>query len=112
MISFARMVTNSALASGLAAGMALRSVSISRVQHEPHLIGRRAVTGGAIGGQLHLMRLDQVLGLAAFAIDRLIKMLRLAGQRGDDVADIESQRCCLKPGHHLARLVPALGPIA
>lgn len=57
------------------------------------------------------MQLDQVLGLAAFAIDGFIEILRVAGQRRDHVADVETLRCRLDARDHLARLVPALGLI-
>jgi hypothetical protein len=39
------------------------------MQDEAHLIGKRRAAAGAAGGKLTLMHLDQVLGLAARAID-------------------------------------------
>ncbi len=59
------------------------------VEREPHLIGRRAVTGHAVRRQLGLVQLDQVLHLPALAVDVLIKVLRRAFERGDDVADVD-----------------------
>ena len=56
------------------------------MQHEPQLIGGRAVTRHAVGRQLRLVQLDQVLHLPALAIDVLVKMLRRALERGDDIA--------------------------
>ncbi len=60
---------------------------------------------------LRLVQLDQVLSLTTSAINRLIKMLRLAGQRGDRITDIEPLRCRLDACHDLARFVSALGLI-
>jgi hypothetical protein len=59
------------------------------VENEPHLIGRRAVARHAVGGELRLVQLDQVLHLPALAIDVLVKVLRRAFERGDDVADVD-----------------------
>ena len=44
-----------------------------RVQREPHLIGDRGAAGRAVGGELGLVQLDQVLGLAARAIERVVE---------------------------------------
>ena len=38
------------------------------VQDEPHLVGSGSPAAGAVGGELGLVQLDQVLGLAAGAI--------------------------------------------
>ena len=38
------------------------------VQDQPELVGERALTGGAVRGELALVQLDQVLGLAAGAV--------------------------------------------
>ena len=61
------------------------------VQDEPHLIGERRAAAGAVGGELGLVQLDQVLGLAARAVETGIEPLGGAGADvGDDVADIET----------------------
>ena len=39
------------------------------VQHEAHLVGECRSTTGAVGGKLALVQLDQVLGLAAGAVE-------------------------------------------
>ncbi len=89
------------------------------VKNEPHLIGRCAVTRHAIRRQLRLVQLDQVLHLAAFAIDILVKVLCRPRERSDDVADVDLlahaglpgdrlQRA-LEPSHHFARPPPAVG---
>ena len=55
------------------------------------------------------MALDQVFGLAARAVKRVVDMLgRAFGQRGDDVADIHAQRAGLDPGDDAALAGPAL----
>jgi hypothetical protein len=64
------------------------------VKDQTHLVGERTAAAGAIGGELSLVQLDQVLGLAAGAIDRLVDMLGRSGlETGDDEADIEPLRC-------------------
>jgi hypothetical protein len=42
------------------------------VQDEAHLIGERRAAVGAVGGELTLVRLDQVLGLAARTIEGVV----------------------------------------
>ena len=61
------------------------------VQDEPHLIGQRRAATGAVGGKLGLVQLDQVLGLAARAVEALIQPPGgAAADVGDDIADIET----------------------
>ena len=89
------------------------------VKNKAHLIGGRAVTRHPIRRQLRFVQLDQVLHLPALAIDVLVKVLRRALERGDDVADVDLLahvgRSCdrlqraFKPSHDLARSVPAAG---
>ena len=68
------------------------------MQDQAHLVGERAAAAGTIRGELSLVQLDQVLGLAAGAIDRLVDMLgRSSLETGDDKADIEPLRCGLDP---------------
>ena len=68
-----RKVVNSALARSRALGMASRTVEHQPigggVQHEADLVGEWRAAGRAIGGQLCLVQLDQVLGLSARAIE-------------------------------------------
>ena len=44
------------------------------VQDEAELVGDRALAGGPVGGELALVQLDEVLGLAAGAVDIFIEM--------------------------------------
>src|SRR5580693_882247 len=60
----------------------------SGVEDEPYLIGGRAVARHAVRGELRLVQLDQVFHLSALAIDVLVKVLRRAFERGDDVTDV------------------------
>ena len=48
------------------------------VQDEPHLVGQRRAAAGAIGGELGLVLLDQVLGLPAGAVERFINLFGIA----------------------------------
>ena len=48
------------------------------MQDKPHLVGERRAATGAIGRQLRLVLLDQVLGLSAGAVDCLINVLGIA----------------------------------
>src|SRR6202163_4783348 len=57
------------------------------VQDEPHLIGERAAAAGAVGGELGLVQLDEILRLAAGAVERLVDIL---GRPGLDVSDNEA----------------------
>ncbi len=98
---------------------AVHQPECSSVECEPHLIGRRTVTRHAVRRQLRLVQLDEVLHLPALAVDVLVKVLRRALERGDDVADVHLlahsgrsglagvrlQRT-LQPRHHFARTFP------
>jgi hypothetical protein len=44
------------------------------VQDEAHLIGERRAAAGAVGGELTLVHLDQVLGLAARTIEGVVSV--------------------------------------
>src|SRR5512145_1982374 len=68
---------------------AVHQPECGRVQHETHLVGGRAVAAHAVGRQLRLVQLDQVLHLPALAIDVLVEVLRAAFERGGDVADVD-----------------------
>ncbi len=52
----------------------------SGVQHKANLIGRCAVTGGAVRGELGLVQFDQILHQPALAIDALVKVLWITCQ--------------------------------
>jgi hypothetical protein len=45
------------------------------VEHEADLVGERRTAAGAIGGELRLMQLDQILGLAARTIGAVVDPL-------------------------------------
>ena len=62
------------------------------VQDQPDLIGERAAAGGSVRGELVLVQLDEVLGLAAGAVDNFEEMAALGVERGDDVAGVEATR--------------------
>ena len=78
------------------------------VQDEAELVGDRALAGGPVGGELALVQLDQVLGLAANAIYSFVEMAGVSAERGDDVAGVEAARGGLQPGDDPA--FAALGP--
>jgi hypothetical protein len=78
------------------------------VQDETELIGAGAAAGGAVGGELGLVQLDEVLGLAARAI--VVEVLGRTLEGGDDVARIEAAGGGFAPGdarRGLAQLLPA-----
>jgi peroxiredoxin len=63
------------------------------------------------GGELALVQLDQVLGLAAGAVDSFVEMAGLAAERGDDVAGVEAARGRLQPGDDTAFALPGSGGV-
>ena len=81
------------------------------VQDEAELVGDRALAGGPVGGELALVQLDEVLGLAAGAVDIFIEMAGVAAERGDDVAGVEAARGGLQPGDDPAFAVPRTGGV-
>src|ERR1700730_19473483 len=80
------------------------------------------MTRHAVRRQLRLMKLDQVFHLPALAVNVLVKMLRGALERSDDITDVDllahagrddfsggvRSRRALQPRHHLARPCPAV----
>ena len=68
------------------------------MQDEAELVGDRALAGGPVRGELALVQLDEVLGLAAGAVNIFIEMAGVSAERGDDVAGVEAARACLQPG--------------
>ena len=108
-------VANSAQASGI-----LRGHGIAQGEHQPvgrgvqdeaELVGERALAGGPVGGELALVQLDEVLGLAAGAVDIFIEMAGVSAERGDDVAGVEAARGGLQPGDDPAFAVPRTGGV-
>ena len=81
------------------------------VEHQPELVGERALAGSPVGGELALVLLDEVLGLAARAVDPLLEAAGLAGERGDDVARIEAAGRRLQPGDDTAFPAPRAGGV-
>ena len=81
------------------------------MQDEAELVGDRALAGGPVGGELALVQLDEVLGLAAGAVDIFIEMARLSAERGNDVAGVEAPRGGLQPGDDPAFAVSRTGGV-
>jgi len=81
------------------------------VEHRSELVGERDLVGGPVGGELDLVLLDEVLGLAAGAVDPFIKMAGPACERGDDVARVEAALCRLQPGNDPALPAPRAGGV-
>src|ERR1700732_4970827 len=69
------------------------------MEHETDLVGERRRATGASGGELRLMQLDQILGLAARAIQAVVDPLGRADiEAGDDEADVETEHRRLNTG--------------
>ena len=68
--------------------------------------------GGAVGGEVQLVRLDQVLGLSAGAIDLLVERLGQARQIGDDEAAVGALGSGLDAGDDAALDLPAFRGVA
>ena len=89
---------------------------VTDVEHQPigggmenqtDLVGDRRSAAGSIGGELSLVHLDQVLGLAAGAVDHVIDPLgRSDGEVVDDKADVEAEGGRLDAGASATRGVP------
>jgi hypothetical protein len=99
--------------------MASRTVSINHqpisggVENEADLIGERRTATGAVGGELRLMLLDQILGLAARAIQAVVDPLGRADiEAGDDEADVEAAHCRLNTGEGAPFAIPGLVLVA
>jgi len=95
-----------------------------RGQHQADLVGDRGMARGAVGRELRLVQLDQVLRLAPLAVDALVKPFGIALERGYDVAHVDllahrvrarRRRVGLQRGldarDHPARPRPAAGPM-
>ena len=62
------------------------------VDQEPELVGGSAAAGGAVGGEMQLVRLDQIFSLAAGAVELVVEPARRAGDVGDDEAAVGALR--------------------
>src|SRR5271165_7517726 len=75
---------------------------------EPH-----TTATGAIGGELRLMQLDQILGLTARAIQAVVDPLGRAGiEAGDDEADVEAEHRRLNTGDGAPFAIPGFRLVA
>ena len=68
------------------------------VQDEAELVGDQALAGRPVRVELDLVLLDQVLDLAAGAVEPFEEMAGLSAERGDDVSRVEAARTCLHLG--------------
>jgi hypothetical protein len=82
------------------------------VDQEAELVGCRLAAGGAVGGEVQLVRLDQVFGLPARAIDLLVERLGQTREIGNDEAAVGALRPGLDTGDDAALDIPAFGGIA
>ncbi len=83
------------------------------MQHEAHLVGDGGTAGCAIGSELRLVELDQVLGLATRAVEAFVNLLgRAVFERGDDEADVEAECRRFDAGNSPSRAVPRTGLVA
>jgi hypothetical protein len=76
------------------------------VKDQPELVGIWFAARSAVGGELSLVPFDEVLGLAATAIDALVKKLCRACERGGDVAHVEAFLGSLDAGGAATLLSP------
>jgi len=79
------------------------------MENEAELVGKRRTAAGAIGGELRLVQLDQIFGLAARAIQAVVDPLGRADiEAGDDEADVEAERGRLNTGDRAPFAIPDL----
>ena len=82
------------------------------MQDQSHLIGERRAAAGSVRGELTLVHLDQVLGLAPGTVEDVVDVLGRAGnEAGNDEADVEAERGGLDAGTDAPRRGPGLGLI-
>ena len=81
------------------------------MDQQPELVGGGLGAGGAVGGEVEFVSLDQVLGLSPRAIDLLVERLGQTAQIGDDEAAIGALRSGLDAGDDAALDFPALGGV-
>lgn len=80
-------------------------------QNKPHLVGRRGTATGAVEGQLTLVPLDRVLGLATGAVEAFIEPVGTAMRDvGDDIANIEPVPGGIDACHHPVPADRGFGP--
>ena len=82
------------------------------MEQQAELVGGRLGTGGAVGREVELVRLDQILGLSSGAIDLLIERLRQTRQVDDDEPAVGPLGSGLDAGDDAALDSPAFGGIA
>src|SRR5215212_4112418 len=82
------------------------------VQYQPELVGGGLATRGPVRGQVPLVGLDQVFGLASCAVHDLVVPPRRAAQAGDNEPAIRSPVRRLDPGDYPSLDAPGLGSIA
>src|SRR5450759_1996486 len=83
------------------------------MEHETDLVGERRTATGAIGGELRLVQLDQILSLAARAIQAVVDPLGRADiEAGDDEADVEAELRRLNTGDGAPFAIPGLCLVA
>ena len=82
------------------------------VDQQAELVGGRLGAGGAVGGEVQLVRLDQVFGLSPGAVDLLVERLGQARQIGDDEAAVGALGSGLDAGDDAALDLPAGGGVA
>lgn len=79
------------------------------VHHKTDLVGERGTATGAVGGELRLMQLDRVLGLAARALQAVVDPLGRADiEARDDEADVEAELRGLNTGDGAPFAIPGL----
>src|ERR1035437_9038632 len=83
------------------------------MEHETDLVGERRTATGAIGGELRLWQLDQILSLAARAIQAVVDPLGRADiEASDDEADVEAELRRLNTGDGAPFAIPGLCLVA
>src|SRR5471030_2915781 len=83
------------------------------MENEADLVGKRRTAAGAIGGELRLVQLDQIFGLAARAIQAVVDPFGRADiKAGDDEADVDAEHRRLNTGDGAPFAIPGLGLVA
>src|ERR1017187_3658933 len=82
------------------------------MENEPELIGAWAAARGSVRGELGLVQLDEVLGLAAREVNCLVEIPGRPFERRDDIASIEALGGGFETSHDPARLGPSFGGVA
>lgn len=83
------------------------------MQHQTNLVGDGRAAGGAVGGKLALVHLDQVFGLTTSAVDDVVDVLGgTFAEICDDEADVEAHRGRLDAGAGAAFGLPGFRLVA